>query len=63
MAGYDVYRDQADGYFKKIASGDPAPSYVDHDVSSGKSYSYYVRAVDTKGNASPPSNQVSATIP
>lgn len=63
VASYEVYRSQAGQPFEPLASGVPTPSYVDHKVSSGITYNYYVRAVDTQGHPSPPSNQASATIP
>jgi fibronectin type 3 domain-containing protein len=63
VVSYEVYRSEPDGSFKKLASGVIAPSYVDHDVSSGKTYDYFVRAVDAAGNRSSPSNHASATIP
>jgi fibronectin type 3 domain-containing protein len=63
VASYDVYRTQGDGTFVKIASGLTNPTYVDRDVSSGKTYRYFVRAIDASGNVSPPSDQASAKIP
>ena len=62
VAGYNVYRSRPDGSFGPLASV-VAPTYVDTQVSSGTTYYYYVRAVDAAGHESPPSNQVSATIP
>ncbi len=63
MAGYDVYRSPADGTYQRIASRVTDPTYTDHDVSSGKTYRYFVKAVDATGHESPMSNQASATIP
>ncbi len=62
VAGYNVYRSRPDGSFGPLASV-VAPTYVDTQVSSGRIYYYYVKAVDAGGHESPPSNQVSATIP
>jgi fibronectin type 3 domain-containing protein len=62
VTGYNVYRSQPDGSFGPLASV-VAPTYVDTKVNSGTTYYYYVRAVDAAGHESPPSNQVSATIP
>ena len=63
VAGYNVYRSPSDGDYHRIASGVPDPTYTDHDVRSGKTYYYFVRAVDAAGQESPRSNQVTATIP
>jgi hypothetical protein len=63
VASYEVYRNEGDGPFEKVASGLSAPSYVDHTVSSRKTYHYFVRAVDANGVISSPSNQATATIP
>ncbi len=62
VTGYNVYRSQPDGSFEPLASV-VAPTYVDTKVSSGTTYHYFVSAVATAGKESPPSNQVSATIP
>ncbi len=59
---YNVYRSQPDGTFAPLASV-TAPAYVDDKVSSGTTYHYFVRAVDSTGQESPPSNPASATIP
>ena len=63
VASYEVYRNEADGPFEKVASGLTVPSYVDHAVSSRKTYHYFVRAVDPDGVISSPSNQATATVP
>ena len=60
VASYNVYRSLSDGSYERIASGLTSPTYVDHDVRGGKLYYYMVRAVDSAGNESPISNQVSA---
>lgn len=62
VVSYEIYRSQEDGAFEKLASGVTTPSYIDGAVSSGRTYNYFVRAVDTQGNASPPSNQASANL-
>ncbi len=43
-AKYDIYRKIGDGGWKKIKSNYTGTSYVDSSVSSGKKYSYTVRA-------------------
>ena len=63
VAGYNVYRTQPDGTYTQIASGVPGPSYIDGNVKRGKTYHYFVRAVDTAGHESPFSNPASAVIP
>jgi fibronectin type 3 domain-containing protein len=63
IAKYQIYRSPGNGDFEILASDVPAPSYVDTKVTNGNTYDYYVRAVDTKGNLSPPSNQATVTIP
>jgi fibronectin type 3 domain-containing protein len=62
VAGYNVYRVQSEGPFKRVA-GVIAPTYTDDKVASGNTYSYYVRAVDPGGDESPASNRVDAVIP
>lgn len=63
VAGYNVYRSQPDGTYTQIASGIPGTSYIDSDVKHGKTYHYFVRAVDTAGHESPFSNPAAAVIP
>lgn len=61
IAAYKIYRSSSDGNFEPLASA-PSPTYVDTKVSSGATYQYFVVAVDSAGNRSPPSNTASATI-
>jgi fibronectin type 3 domain-containing protein len=62
VAGYNVYRSEFGGAFQKLAYVVP-PTYTDDKVSSGKTYHYFVRAVDPAGQESPPSNRAEAAIP
>jgi chitodextrinase len=55
VASYRIYRDG-----KQVASV-TGTLFTDTGLSSGKTYTYYVTAVDAAGNQSPASNQVSAT--
>ena len=61
VTGYNIYRSQPDGTFAPLASV-TAPTYLDDKVSSGTTYHYLVRSVNSAGQESPPSNQASATI-
>jgi fibronectin type 3 domain-containing protein len=63
VTGYKIYRSQPDGTYKPIASGVTAPTYVDHNVSDGTTYHYFVTAVDAAGHESPPTNPTMAVIP
>jgi len=38
-------------------------TFTDENVESGKTYYYYLEAVDTSGNVSPKSEIVSETVP
>ena len=65
LSGYNVYRSTTSGtgYAKINSSLDTAPSYVDTAVVAGGTYYYVVTAVNSSGNESAYSAQVSATIP
>ena len=55
--GYNIYRSTLQGSFELIAWTD-MPIYVDHDVTTGQDYSYYVTATSVCGGESTPSNTV-----
>ena len=57
VTGYKVYRDDA-----RIANIGPAASYSDTTVMPGP-HSYVVRATDSAGNLSDPSNTATITVP
>jgi fibronectin type 3 domain-containing protein len=64
IASYSIVRStQSGGPYEEIASGIRGLSYTDHAVSRQKTYYYRVRAVDTSGRMSPPSEEVSAAVP
>jgi len=65
VAGYYVERATTSGgpYQVLNSSKDTGTSYVDSTVQAGKEYFYVVVAVNTSGQESSPSAQVSATIP
>ncbi len=64
VAGYHIYRSPINGSFALLNTlADTAVTYVDSTVVSGSSYSYEVRSVDSSGEESIPSNQVTITVP
>lgn len=56
VSGYTVFRNGV------MLASTPDTSYIDHDISSGITYSYHVVAYDTKANISDASNSASVTI-
>ncbi len=65
VTGYNVYRGTVSGgpYSKINSSADANTSYTDSSVQSGTTYFYVTTSVDSSGNESVNSNQVSAAIP
>jgi hypothetical protein len=64
LAGYNVYRSEADAAAIKLNSElVKAPSYRDSAVASGKTYTYSVSAVDVRGNESQRSEPTSEPVP
>jgi hypothetical protein len=64
LAGYNVYRSEANGAVIKLNSDlVKSPSYRDAAVASGKTYTYSVSAVDVRGNESQPSEPTSEPVP
>jgi hypothetical protein len=64
LAGYNVYRSEASGAAIKLNSDlVKSPSYRDTAVSSGKTYTYSVSAVDVRGNESQRSEPASEPVP
>jgi Abnormal spindle-like microcephaly-assoc'd, ASPM-SPD-2-Hydin len=65
VAGYYIERGTTSGGPYQIlnSSKNTATSYVDSTVQAGKEYFYVIVAVNTSGQESNPSAQVSATIP
>jgi len=64
LAGYNVYRREANGDAVKLNSElVTTPSYRDSAVSPGKGYTYSVSAVDVRGNESARSDEASETVP
>lgn len=64
LASYSVYRSTTSGIYDftgPVASGLITSAYVDMPVVNGVTYFYVVTAVDSGGNASPPSGEAFAT--
>ncbi|HLY40616.1 MAG TPA: choice-of-anchor D domain-containing protein [Terracidiphilus sp.] len=65
IQGYHIYRNSNGGSTYQLINQtiDQNTTYVDGSVQSGQTYEYEVKAVDTNGMESPPSNTTSVTIP
>jgi len=64
VSGYNVYRHQSGGKYKKINSSlVVGTTYTDGAVNQGSTYYYETKAVDSSGLESAPSNQATAVIP
>ena len=64
VAGYNIYRLTGTAPFALInPSPNPSLTYVDTAVTSGTTYSYEVKAVDSSGVESVPSNEITLAIP
>jgi len=64
LAGYNVFRHQADQEPMKINSElVKTPGFRDMNVASGKTYCYSASAVDVRGNESAKSQEASETVP
>jgi fibronectin type 3 domain-containing protein len=64
VAGYNVYREfQYGGPVKLTSSVVAGTVYTDNTVAAGRTYSYFVTSVDSKGQESKPSEKVWATVP
>jgi hypothetical protein len=68
IAGYYLYRSTdpnlpKDKWTKLTPNLYTRTTFADENVEAGKTYYYYVIAVDTAGNPSPPSEVVSETVP
>jgi hypothetical protein len=66
LAGYNVYRSESDSseaIVKLNYDLVKTPSYRDPDVVSGKTYTYFVAAVDVRGNESQRSEAASEAVP
>jgi hypothetical protein len=65
IASYNTYRLTAGGSAYQLlnSSVGPQTTYVDKAVKSGVTYDYIVTSIDSSGEESAPSNDVTATIP
>jgi len=68
VAGYLIYRSTDPDLAKEkwtmlTPSLYTKTTFTDENVEGGKTYYYYVKAVDSAGNVSPPSEVVSETVP
>ena len=65
VAGYNLYRstDPKGPWTKLTPTLYSKTTFTDENVESGKTYYYYLEAVDTSGNVSPKSEIVSETVP
>jgi hypothetical protein len=64
LAGYNVYRREAEGAPVKLNSElAKSPSYRDSAVTSGKTYFYSVSAADVRGNESARTEEASESVP
>ena len=62
IAGYDIYRADAEGEVMLVDAVKGA-RFVDKTILGGLTYTFYVRAFDATGRASPPSNSVRIAPP
>jgi hypothetical protein len=64
LAGYNIFRSEDGGAAIKLNSElVKSPAYRDFSVTSGKTYTYSVSAVDVRGNESHRSEQTSEPVP
>jgi fibronectin type 3 domain-containing protein len=64
VAGYNVYRSSGPSKPVRLTNGIVSGTqYTDRTVEAGKTYSYYVTSVDSKGAESQPSSKITATVP
>jgi hypothetical protein len=63
LAGFFVYRAEADGVFQRLVGPLASPSLSDGMVAPGTMYRYAVTSVDALGNESPRSLEVAAIAP
>jgi hypothetical protein len=65
IIGYNVFRSTMSGQPYSQVNTTPISGlqYIDGGLTSGSTYYYVITSVDSKGNQSPASSQMSATVP
>ncbi len=65
VVGYNIYRKTGsnDSFVPINPLPNPTVVYVDRTVTSGVTYSYVIKSVDSRGVESTPSNLITVTIP
>jgi Abnormal spindle-like microcephaly-assoc'd, ASPM-SPD-2-Hydin len=64
VVGYNIYRSVGTGAFQLVnSSPDATTTYVDNAVSSGTTYNYLAKSVDSTGVESTASNEITVAIP
>ena len=65
VAGYAVYRREAEGAWKRISPTQPVtgPAFHDAEVEAGHTYSYAVTAIDLGGHESGRSTEAQEAVP
>lgn len=63
LAGYQVYRSEESGIYGSPIAQTAQILFTDSTVQRGKTYFYTVTALDTDGNESLKSSEVTATVP
>ena len=64
VVGYNVYREyQYSGAVRLTPQPIASTQYVDGSVQGGRTYDYYVTAVDSRGLESKPSEKITVTVP
>jgi hypothetical protein len=63
LQGYYLFRSVDNGPFQRLGDLVTLPTYTDHAVEHGKSYSYKISAIDKKGNESAESGPAEVQFP
>jgi fibronectin type 3 domain-containing protein len=64
VAGYYVYRFSSPDDLARVSSGIVAATqYTDKTVEGGKTYTYYVKSLDSRGIESAPSEKITVKVP
>jgi hypothetical protein len=63
LGGYNIYRSEGGAAVKLNSDLVKSPAYRDSAIVSGKTYTYFVSAVDVRGNESRRSEETTETVP